>query len=226
MAADLLDDLTAEPTGRPSRRRFTVLGVLLVALGLAALGWVGWQFLGTTLIAKQQHAAQLDELRTSWAIGEPPELDDRPASGQAFAILRVPEFGDRYEVPVIAGVERRDLARGVGAYPSSVRPGQVGNFALAGYRITHAAPFGKLLELEPGDEVVIETRDRVYTYVVDVGASEVTVTGTDAWVLDPVPGRPDADATQPTVTLTTSQDLIHSPDRSVAFGHLASTRNK
>jgi sortase A len=225
MAADLLDDLAAG-TPRKRRRGFAALGVVLVLIGIAAAGWVGWQFLGTTLIAQQRHTAQLSELRTQWELGDAPLATERPPPGQAFAMLRVPTFGDRYEVPIIAGVEKPDLARGVGAYPSSVLPGQIGNFAVAGYRTTHAAPFGKLLELQPGDEVVIETREATYTYVLDVGAAEITVADTAAWVLDPVPGRPGADASQPTLTLTTSQDLIRSPDRSIAFGHLASTRNK
>lgn len=224
MAADLLDDLSSRLPRQP-RRRFVVLGLVLLVLGVTVFGWLGWQFVGTSVVARQQYAAQLDQLQTQWSQGEPP-AQSRAAPGEAFAILRVPKFGERFEVPIIAGVERSDLARGVGAYPSSVRPGQVGNFALSGYRITHASPFGKLLTLQPGDEVMIETRDSIYTYVVDVGAAEVTVAKDAAWVLDPVPGREGAEATQPTLTLTTSQDLLRSPDRSVAFGHLGSTRNK
>lgn len=225
MAADLLDTLVSASSRKP-RPRFIVAGAVLVALGLIVAGWLGWQFLGTALVAKQQYAVQIDRLQTQWEDGEPVPAEGRPAAGEAFAILRVPKFGDGYEVPIIAGVERRDLARGVGAYPSSVRPGQIGNFALAGYRTTHAAPFGDLLDLNPGDEVVIETRESVFTYVIDVGAAEVTVADDAAWVLDPVPGRDGAEATQPTLTLTTSQDLLRSPDRSVAFGHLGGTRNK
>lgn len=224
MAADLLDDLASMVPRQPGRRLLTV-GVVLIVTGAVVCGWLGWQFLGTPLVAKQQHAAQLERLRTQWEAGEPPATT-RPEAGEAFAILRIPKFGERYEVPIISGVGRRDLAKGVGAYPSSVRPGQVGNFALAGHRTTHAAPFGGLLRLQSGDEVLIETRDAVYTYVLDVGAAEVTVADDAAWVLDPVPGRRGAAATQPTLTLTTSQDLLRTPDRSVAFGHLGSTRNK
>ena len=225
MAAGLLDDLVSKLPQRPGRRSIA-LGVVLLVFGAVVLGWLGWQFVGSSLVARYQYAAQLDQLRTQWERGEPPAVSSPPASGQAYAILRVPKFGDRFEVPIVAGVDQRDLAKGVGAYPSSVAPGQVGNFALAGYRITHGGPFGKLLRLEPSDEVVIETRDKVYTYVIDVGAAEVTVKDDAAWVLDPVPGRPGAEATQPTLTMTTSEDLLGSPDRSVAFGHLGSTRNK
>lgn len=218
---DLLDDLV-EKSHPPRRRwRFGVVGVVLVLLGLAALGWVGWQFVGSGLWAKQQYSSQIRDLQTAWESS--PTIE--PTAGQAYAILRVPTFGDDYAVPIIHGVETGFLGRGVGAYPSSVEPGDVGNLALAGYRTTHGAPFGKLLDLNAGDEVVIETGEAIYVYVVDVPARDVTVDEAAAWVLDPVPGTTD-EPTQPTLTLTTSQDLVHSADRSVAFAHLGSTRNK
>jgi sortase A len=105
-------------------------------------------------------------------------------------------------------------------------PGQVGNFALAGHRITHGQPFAKLLDLRRGDEVVVETRTSVYTYVIDEPPRSLTVNADASWVLDPVPGQPTVRPSQSLITLTTCQDLFHSPDRSVGFGHLASTKNK
>lgn len=222
---ELMDDLVTDRAPRKRRRRAGVAGIVLLAIGVLSIGWLGWQFVGSSLLARQQHATRVHELRTAWEQGDPLTVEERPRAGQAFAILRVPRWGESYEVPVLAGIGARDLARGVGAYPSSVPPGQVGNLAIAGYRTTHAAPFGRLLELDQGDEVVLETGTAVYTYVIDVPARDVTVRDNEAWVLDPVPGTAD-DPTRPTLTLTTSQDLVRSPDRSVAFGHLGSTRNK
>ena len=118
------------------------------------------------------------------------------------------------------------MARGVGHYPNSAQPGQIGNFAIAGHRITHGQPFSRLLELDKGDQIVVETRSAIYTYVLDTAPRDLTVEDTATWVLDPVPGQPDATPTQALLTLTTCQDLFHSPDRSIAFGHLASTKNK
>lgn len=216
-----MDDL-ATARMRP-RRRFTVVGVVFILIGVLLLGWLLWQFVGSGIWARQQYARQIEALHGQWASEESPE---GPAPGEAFAILTVPEFGEDFAVPVIAGTERDGMGRGVGAYVSSTPPGQIGNLAIAGYRTTHGAPFGRLLTLDQGAEVLIETRDAVYSYVLDVPAHEVTVANTDAWVLDPVPGAPEDDPTQPTLTLTTSQDLVRSPDRSVAFGHLGSTRVK
>ena len=49
---------------------------------------------------------------------------------------------------------------------------------------------------------------------------------TAGWVLEPVPGEPGIDPTRRLITLTTCQDIFRSPDRSVGFGHLQSTKNK
>ena len=105
-------------------------------------------------------------------------------------------------------------------------PGQIGNFAIAGHRVTHGQPFSRLLELDKGDQIVVETRSAIYTYVLDTAPRDLTVEDTATWVIDPVPGKPDATPTQPLITLTTCQDLFHSPDRSIGFGHLQNTKNK
>ena len=74
--------------------------------------------------------------------------------------------------------------------------------------------------------MIVETRDAVYTYVIDDPPRDLTVPDTATWVLDPVPGKPEAKPTQALLTLTTCQDLFRSPDRSVGFGHLTSTKNQ
>ena len=92
--------------------------------------------------------------------------------------------------------------------------------------MTHGEPFAQLLTLDKGDEVVVETREAIYTYVIDEPPRQLTVQESDTWVLDPVPGKPSEQPTQALITLTTCQDLFRSADRSVGFGRLASTRNK
>jgi sortase A len=142
------------------------------------------------------------------------------------ALLRIPALGSGYEVPILNGTTLGILAKGVGHYASTAQPGQIGNFAIAGHRVTHGQPFNRLLDLKQGDKIIVETRQAIYTYVLDESPKQLTVKETDTWVIDPVPGKPDARPTQPLITLTTCQDLFHSPDRSIGFGHLQSTQNK
>ena len=141
-------------------------------------------------------------------------------------LLRIPKFGEAWEKPVVEGVDKADLAKGIGHYPDTQLPGEPGNFAVAGHRVTHGAPFGKLLDLAKGDEVIVETAVAVYTYELDASPRDLTVKPSDTWVLDPVPGKPDEAPTASILTLTTCQDLFHSPDRSVAFAHLTKVTKK
>ncbi|MEV4264951.1 class E sortase [Kribbella sp. NPDC049584] len=205
------------------------LGIVFLVAGVGLLGWVGWQYFGTGISSNHQMGKAEDSLRNQWkapAAGKTVKPSTAsPSTGKAFVLLRIPRFGADWEKPVVEGVDADDLARGIGHYPHTQLPGQPGNFAIAGHRVTHGSPFRKLLELQKGDQVVVETQDAVYTYELDGSPRDLTVKPTDIWVLDPVPGKRDAPTTS-IITLTTCQDLFHSPDRSVAFGHLVKVQKK
>ena len=217
----------------PTRRRrspLTLLGIALLAAGLACLGWVAFQYFGTNVVSEQAFETESQQLRASW---QEPDRADPPARdqtssvpGDAIALLRIPAFGDDYEVPILKGTKLSVLSKGVGHYESTAAPGQIGNFAIAGHRVTHGQPFAKLLALQKGDEVIVETREAIYTYVIDDSPRQLTVDDSETWVLDPVPGKPDAKPTEALITLTTCQDLFRSPDRSIGFGRLQSTQTK
>ena len=214
------------------------MGLVLLVAGLGCVGWVGYQYFGTNVLAERAFDSGREDLRQRWEQTPPAPADPssdpssaaepgpEPLPGDATALLRIPAFGADYEIPVLEGTDLDVLAGGVGHYPGTAQPGQVGNFALAGHRVTHGQPFSRLLELRPGDEVVVETRTAVHTYVIDEPPRDLTVDDTATGVLDPVPGEPDREPTRALITLTTCQDLFRSPDRSVGFGHLQSTRNK
>ena len=214
-------------TDPEARRRTggTVLGVLLLVIALVGVGWAGYTYVGTDAIASRTYQRERTALRVEWRTA-PATPAAAPTPGQPVALLRVPRFGPGYEVPVLEGTDASVLADGVGHYPGTAAAGAVGNFALAGQRITHGRPFAALLTLQQGDQVVVETRGAVYTYTIDEPPRQLTVRRGDRWVLDPVPGRPGERPTAALITLTTGQDLFRSGDRSVGFGHLQSTTNK
>lgn len=198
-------------------------GVVLIVAGLGVLGWVGWQFFGTGVTANRTMDKLEQGLRDEWSAPAP---DREPELGEAIALIRIPRFGADWEKPVVHGVRERDLARGVGHYPDTQMPGEIGNFAIAGHRVTHGSVFKRLLDLRKGDEVIVETRDATHTYVMDGSPRDLTVRPQDNWVLQPVPGQPEVRPTKALITLTTCQDLFRSPDRSIGFGHLISTTPK
>ncbi len=238
VATDVHDPEQAVEPRRARRRTspLTVVGVLLLTAGLACLGWVGYQYVGTDVVSNRAFDQETQRLHERWRAGAAPDQPVQPQSdasqadtrvpGTAMALLRIPRLGADFQVPVVSGTDLADLSRGVGHYDGTAEPGQIGNFAVAGHRITHGQPFARLLTMEKGDRVVVETQNAIYTYVLDTAPRDLTVKETAGWVLDPVPDHPDATPTRALITLTTCQDLFHSPDRSVGFGHLESTQNK
>ena len=219
------DTKAIESSRRPSR--LTVLGVLLLVVGLCCLGWVAYQYLGTNLVAQRAYRTEAKTLRATWL--EQRKSDPQgtshlsPGRGEAIGLLRIPALGSGYEVPILSGTSSDVVAKGVGHYASTALPGQIGNFAIAGFRVTHGQPFARLLELASGDEIIVETRDAIYTYVLDEPPRQLTVEDTDTWVIAPVPGKPELKPDQPLITLTTCPDVFHSSRRSVGFGHLIRT---
>lgn len=209
--------------GHPRRR---VVGVTALVLLVGLLGWVGYQYFLTNVIAGAAYRQQVDGLRASWQTSASPGSDPTPAAGRPMGVLRVPAFGDDYEVPILSGTEPDLLSRGVGHYPGTAAPGQLGNCALTGLRVTSGQPFARLHELDQGQQVIIETGQSIFTYVIDVAPRDLTVSADDSWVLLPTPGQPDAKPTSALLTLITAQDVLPTSDRTVGFAHLASTQNK
>ncbi|MFF3646239.1 class E sortase [Streptomyces sp. NPDC002564] len=150
-----------------------------------------------------------------------------PRWDQAYAVLRIPRIGIR--VPVAEGVSKGAvLNQGyAGHYPRTAQPGQAGNFALAGHRNTHGEPFRYINRLRRGDEIRVETRGAVYTYV--VGRTLDRTSAHDGGVIREVP-RSDVrkgygyGAPGYYITLTTCTPEYTSKYRLVVWGELRSMR--
>lgn len=204
-----------------------VVIILLVLVGTG--GWLLWTYVGTTESTARAAGEEMAELRRTWRedtrpAGSEPRLLNNPEPGTAQWIIRVPTFSSTHQWPVLVGVD--DLDRGVGWYRGTAQPGQVGNFAVSGHQATHGEPFAGWERLREGHRIMVESQDAIYTYTLISGAGELTVQADEAWVLDPVPGRDDLDATQAFITLITHEDLVRTKDRAVVFGVLTATEMK
>lgn len=210
----------------PLQRVLTAAGLVLVLAGLSVLAWVGWETWGTNVVAHRRQAEAVTSLREEWQHGGSSTV--RVGAGVATSIVRIPRFGKSYEMPILEGTSDAVLASGFGHFTDAAGPGEVGNFALAGHRVTHGEPLREMPSLQPGDTVVVETRTATYTYVLDTGGDDLIVPFTATWVLDPLPTNPDGgvqpaqDPGQRLITLTTCSELFHTDNRMIAFGHLDS----
>ncbi|WP_345751703.1 class E sortase [Microbacterium rhizophilus] len=214
----------------------SVLGEILVTLGIVILMYVLWQIWIGDVIYSSQHNAQAAEQSREWAQVEPagpaptPTVDPeagtpwyeppempQAADTEKFAVMRVPRWGDDYAVNIAGGVTRSGTLDhiGIGHYLDTEMPGEVGNFGLAAHRTTFGAPFASLQTLRVGDPIVVETKDGWYTYrfrtleYVHPSAYEV---------LADVPQAPDVPRGERYITLTSCSPKYAMTERLVGYG--------
>ena len=147
----------------------------------------------------------------------PAEDQDLPevVRGDVLGRIEIPNIGvNFYFVP---GVTHEDLKAGVGYFPDTPLPGQLGNSALAGHRTTYKAPFGNLDKVNVGEDIVITMKnDEQYTYVI---TGTTIVNPADYWVIS------NSDPNLATLTLITCTPKATSKQRLVVFAELDPTRS-
>lgn len=214
----------------PRRRRPTfvsILGELIITVGVLVLGFVGWQVtLADTIMGGQQQGAAEQYASTLANHGEiaeavelrtdAPPVDTAPASGEAFAVVYIPRFGD-FARTVGEGTGRDvldSLELGLAHYPTSAMPGGVGNMAIAGHRNGQGGPFTHLDELRVGDLIYVRTDSAWYVY--EFRNSEY-VAPTEVGVVAPVPQAPEATPGDRLLTLTTCNPEWSAAGRLIAY---------
>lgn len=138
-------------TGRTSRRLLRLILILSLATGLWQTGEGLW------IYAKAGLAQLL--LQRAWSRTLAGEQMPKPwpwADTWPVARLRVICYG--IDLIVMANASGRTLAFGPAYLSSSAQPGEKGTTILTGHRDTH---FAFLLRLQPTDEILMETPDRL-----------------------------------------------------------------
>lgn len=224
--------MRAGDPARAGRAAARSVGELCVTAGALVLLFVVWQLWWTDLSAGRAQHALTVTLQQRWhdaparaGDGAEPAVVGGPAAaaprrGEPFALLHVPRFGADYVRPVLQGTSPDVLEEGVGHYDGTAGPGQVGNFAVAGHRVTYAKPFNRIDRLRQGDAVVVETRDSWFVYRV---VSHEVVSPDRVDVVAAVPGRPGARATARMLTLTACHPEFSATERYVVLAQLDRT---
>lgn len=162
------------------------VGKILILAGILILGFVAFQLWGTGLESGRGQSQMTEQLAAELAPASPTddktldleELTEKlaetdpatappmapPPEGSPIGVISIPTINlDRV---VVEGVSKADLKKGPGHYPSTPLPGQSGNSAIAGHRTTYGAPFNRIDELIPGDEIKVTTVQGEFVYVV------------------------------------------------------------
>jgi sortase A len=120
-----------------------------------------------------------------------------PENGDPVGYISIPAIGSNWWY--VQGDDLAYLRDGPGHFPTTSWPGQSGNAALAGHRTTYGAPFHRIDELVPGDEILIETLQGEFRYEIipiseledmpiadtsEPDSAHFIVNPDDTWILD------------------------------------------
>jgi sortase A len=245
----VVDEAPDEPPA-PHRDRLGLLlrgaGQTLVTVGAVMLLFVVYEVWVTNLFAHAKRQAAQNQITHSWRAGKDPlkgqDRLDLPGGtqvvipvGTGFANLYIPRLGKDFAFPIVEGTDESDLESGVGHYPGTAIPGQLGNFAVAGHRVGKGEPFLNLDHLRPGDPVVVQTARHWYVYRVlgnvasgDLGSRDPQgvpgreiVSPEAVQVVDPVPDDPGGTPTRALMTMTTCHPKYTANSRMVLHAYLA-----
>jgi sortase A len=202
-----------------------VSGEILITLGVVVFGFMAYMYWGTAMREGRAQRAFASELGRQWTgpgqslavLSNPDDL----ALGQPFALLQIPRFGKKWQFAVVQGTGLPQLALGPGHVPGTALPGQVGNFAVAGHRVTAGNPFWSLPSLRSGNVIYVETINGTYEY--EVTGKPAWVSPTDTAVLAPVPGHPGEVAHRRMITLITCDPPWTGTNRVIVTGVLVRT---
>ncbi|HEY5304742.1 MAG TPA: class E sortase [Acidimicrobiales bacterium] len=211
----------------PGLRIALVVGLTLLTIGIAVLGFVPYALFVTYQVAESaqvelHHSLPVvsrpgsivpsQAILKSVRFATPPTLPwpTNVPIGSAIATLSIPAAGVSNDV-VVEGTNELQLESGPGHYASTPLPGQSGNVAIAGHRTTWLRPFYNLQAAIVGDPITLRVGSVVFHYSV---TQSFTVAPSNTSVIEPLRGW--------WLTLTTCNPRYSAAQRLVVRARLTS----
>lgn len=184
------------------------IGILLIAIGVAIIAVTAYRKIVTNQRQKQLIEIFENQI-TEGESGGQVKLED--INGYTpIAIIEIPSI--KLTQALVEGVSDDVLQFFLGHFPDSAKPGEKGNFSVAGHRVSdYADAFINLYKVKVGDEVVVKTETEEFIYVIE---STFIVEPTEVSVLD--------DTEDATITLITC--TVGAKQRVIVKGTLKSSR--
>lgn len=187
------------------------IGAILILVGVTIMLVIAYQKIQT---AKKQNELKkiLEEIITE------PENKDENTSNIEFsegyepiALMEIPSI--KLEQGIIEGITDDILNFYLGHFEGSAMPGEVGNFAVAGHRVSnYSEAFVNLYKAEIDDEIIVKANNKKYIYKI---TEMIVVAPTNIEVLD--------DTEEATITLVTC--TVGAKERLIVKGKLVSSES-
>ncbi|MFD1365302.1 class E sortase [Actinoplanes sichuanensis] len=214
-------ELTRPTIGSRIRTGIRTSGELMITFGLVVLLFAGYQVFGNSAAVDAEQDTLGSELDQAWAdptVAPTASAVKGPKAPGADLVgrLYIPKLDKKWVV--VDGVQPDDIRYAPGHYPDTAKPGQVGNFSVAGHRVRKI--FWRLDELNDGDVIGVETRESWYIYHV---YQQEVVKPNQVEVVAAVPGKPKAKPTKALLTLTTCNPKFNNYERLIIHAELVKT---
>lgn len=200
--------------GTKRSKLFATIGTLLVIVGIGILGYAGYVRYDSSRVQKEMEKEFNEVLKQTEDSQKENASSDSPVDSPN--VQRIGTIG-RMIIPKInlsifigEGVEDNVLKYSAGHFPETVMPGEKGNTAFAGHRNhTYNSYFNRLNELSKGDEIIIETKNGEFTYIV-----------TETKIVEPSEVSVLENTTDATITLVTCHPIRQNTQRLIVKGTL------
>lgn len=212
-----------------------IIGEVLITFALLCGFYIVWQLWWTGVEAEKTQindktvaswsapASQADSVKIAPdnAADSAPVEDAKWSYGDTVGKIYIPRFGANWSRTIVEGTDNEQLGRhGLGHYTDTQKPGQLGNFAVAGHRDGYGQPLGDADKITKGDLIIVRTEN--YWYVYEYQRTQI-VTPERYDVVAPVPEKPGQKATERYITLTTCDPKYSTPThRLIVHGTLKS----
>jgi sortase A len=188
-----------------------VVGLILIIVGLAIIVSIVYKKIDTS---KKQKELQniLEEVINE----EPKELteeeEQKLINGYTpIALIEIPSIN--LSQGLVEGITDDVLQYYLGHFENSAMPGEKGNFAVAGHRVSdYSEAFVNLYKTEIGDKIIVKANKKEYVYEI---TDNFIVSPEDVSVLD--------DTEEATITLVTC--TVGAKERVIVKGKLVETKD-
>ena len=144
-----------------------VFGIALILIGVGIIGTVAYKKIVTSHKQNQLLEVFESQIAETKNEGNNESISLEAINGYTpVAIMEIPSI--KLKQPVVDGITEDVIKYFLGRFPESAMPGEVGNFAVAGHRVSDFTDaFINLYKVKAGDEVIVTTKDGRFTYEVD-----------------------------------------------------------
>ena len=144
-----------------------VFGIALILIGVGIIGTVAYKKIVTS--HKQNQLLEVFESQIAETKNEGSNESVSLEAINGYTPVAIMEIRSiKLKQPVVDGITEDVIKYFLGRFPESAMPGEVGNFAVAGHRVSDFTDaFINLYKVKVGDEVIVTTKDGRFTYEVD-----------------------------------------------------------